>query len=953
MAKAPLLEEDSYFSFKDLKWMLKKRGKVILGIGLLCMIVSSFLGLVKPIHYEAEAYFREKSNTQRGSGVLASFLGKSDSDDSITAIMPSRRVAEQVVQKLCVEGEIKEVKSINIMDTVVKKLFLEKLSIQNRYFFSENNEAMKKLFSQNRDSALTCRLHHYKGGDEFFRSFIIEPLSDRVTYKLWDAKKKYILGTYSLGQDVILNDCSFIVEGPKFIAGELSLKFWPRSVIAEKLKLNIVIKKSKENQKFIYISYKDKDPYLAALIVNQFIASYKEFMDNENISLIKEQISYLQKRQEGLLQEYEEVMQEGAAHMKSYIEKNGVRGISSKDETFTKLECSLNEQLLKVQRNLMILDTKEGIEHIQNNNLSQGLINEKLKLIQERELLQIALQEENAGQEEVFDKRWSAYSEELGHLQNELKLITELQTQLVDPKALELFWEQIKDLLIIQKLGISPFFDEKRADDWLGSLGKYLDNTIHFLKLRENLITERLSYKRTPHKIYQGLDLSSARSIQFNLIGSIQSQTSQSNRLAMASKRLEDTKCDLSTLSSFFSQDEYVKKHLAEASEINFKLQDSYNNSPKEHERLKNSLYLKRVFLEMHVRETNAVNQLQKKLTEQELVLLKINMLELYDQTIMVLEEQIWNLQEKLKSQLQKEEALIKTSMAQLNKDAGCLPLQWLQQEKILISKEINIKIMTELVKTIEAKNIAKNSERMECSAIDEARPPLMPERPYLIQWAFLGLSLGIFGATFTYLLLDLKKGAIATESNIVLQGGRVLGELRNGPEDINTMRRAISFINQNAHLKTIYILGDNFKKSFELMSYLLALQDKRVLFLDASFFDPEESSGGKDFELYLMGHSAVRPLPQSLEEGYDKLATGGYSPFAAEFLNTHKFEELMRSFVDVYDKIIIFIPLTPEAIGLSVTTSNGELILVVSKERLLSELKPYISMKKPVGFFL
>ena len=241
MAKSPLLEEDSYFSFKDLKWMLKKRRKVILGIGLLCMILFSLLGLGKPIHYEAEAYFREKSNTQRGSGVLASFLGKSDGDDSITAIMPSRRVAEQVVQKLCVEGEIKEVESIKIMDTVVKKLFLEKLSIQNRYFFSENNEAMKKLFSRNRDSALTCRLHHYKGGDEFFRSFIIEPLSDRVTYKLWDAKKKYILGTYSLGQDVILNDCSFIVEGPKFIAGELSLKFWPRSVIAEKLKLNIVI----------------------------------------------------------------------------------------------------------------------------------------------------------------------------------------------------------------------------------------------------------------------------------------------------------------------------------------------------------------------------------------------------------------------------------------------------------------------------------------------------------------------------------------------------------------------------------------------------------------------------------------------------------------------------------------------------------------------------------------
>ena len=355
----------------------------------------------------------------------------------------------------------------------------------------------------------------------------------------------------------------------------------------------------------------------------------------------------------------------------------------------------------------------------------------------------------------------------------------------------------------------------------------------------------------------------------------------------------------------------------------------------------------------MHVRETNTVNQLQKKLTEQELVFLKINMLELYNQTIAVIEEQIKGLQKKLKSNLHNAESFIKGSIVEANSQAGSLPMQWLQQEKIAMFKEMNIKVMTELVKTIESKNIAQNIERMESAAIDEARAPLMPERPQLFLWASFGLVAGLIGSLFTCVFIEIKKGLVATEHNLELQGYTALGELKESPEDIDTVRRAISFINQHAHLKTIYIIGDTFKKPFELLAHLLAIQGERVLFLEASCFDPNETSGGKDFELYLIGQNPEVPTPESLQEGYHKLKMGEYSAFATEFMNTHKFKDLLESFVNVYDKIIIFIPLDPVKTVALTATANAEILLVVSKERRLTELAPYIALDKPVGFFL
>lgn len=948
-------KDEFFLSFADLGRIARKKGKFILLLGMLCSLLGIFYAARKPVTYEAKAYFREKNASQSQGSGLAALLGRGGDESNTEPIMVSRRVAEDVVRKLGLNVIITPLSEPNgILENLKKNLFLEKIDLQKKYY-PPRNQAEKKsedfLSLKELKLPFSCNLHHYQG-DAFYRSLIIEPLLHSSQYKVWDEKEK-CLGLYQLGQKVVLDDCTFTLEGENTIAQRFALTLLPVTTVAEDLKGSLDIARDKQHTKFLYITYKDQDPHKAALVVNQFISSYKQFLNEEHKKNVGEQLQYLQERQSQLVHDLDRLMYDNADQLKEHIISHGFEGLERKGGYLEKLADKFNSRLLEIACELSMLDTKEGIELSTDNSAAIQMLNEKRILVQDRELLQISLQEQKAGQEEDFEKNWALYRTELSDIRKEMRALEQLQKRLSDPKALAEFWEKLNDKNLIEKFGANPFQGNSDVTEWMFHLEKYLENKSRFLKMREKLINEKLSYKKSPEAIYKGIDLVAARKIQHSLIEKIQQQASTSATLALASKRLDDEKCDIASLSASLNADGLVAEHIKTAAEINYSLKDPYNNSPKDFERLKGRLDIVRAFLQLHVKEAAAMSKLQKKLMEHELLILKVNTLDLFNQKIAVYEEQLGNMQNAHKKKLQKEAELIHKELDRLNTRASKMPLHWLQQEKIEMLKKMNQGIHTELVKSIEAKNISQNIERLESTAIDDARVPLMPKRPRLLLWASLGLIAGILGSSFTLTAFEIKKGLVVTKENLALQGYKVFGTLKGNEEDIHALRRAVSFVKESPLMKRIYVLGAKAPDSFDLMAHLLTLQGEKVLLIEASWFDKELKEQKADLELYLLGHQNTKPVPEAMQGGYDRLTTGPYSAFASELMNARKFEELMASFERMYDRLIVFLPLAVQATGAPEAVSKADLLLLSANNLRFPDLTDYLSSSKPLGFFV
>lgn len=936
-------EDEFFLSFSDIKGIMKKKAMVIIAVGFLCAVVGFIYTATRPVVYEAKALFREKgSSSSVAASGLAAFFGKGGDDASPECIMLSRRVTEDVIKQLKLNVIVDHGEDKSLVMCLKKNLYLEWAHLSRRYFPPHEKKGMAATFFEEKAPSLSCTLHAF-AGDAFYRELVVKPLKDE-RFQLIDNESQQDLGTYKLREKISLDNCSFTIEGP--LVAEANILLLSTLKVADALDGKIVIKRDKLQPKFMNISLIHKDPQMAAAIVNQLIASYKSFLNEEHTQLVLGQLSYLQERQGQLVGQFEGLMSEHANYMQSVIRQHGFAGLDRKSGALEKQYDQYKLRLLQIEAERSMLDSHEGVEFLAQNAIGQKLFMEKQGLVQDKELLQLALKEQQAGQESALEESWANYSAELEEIAHEQAMIGELKSRLDKPVELAEYWESIKNLQFTQKFGVRPFFDENRVTEWLAHLNKYLDNLSEHLLMRQKLMTERLFYKKHPTTLFQGMDLQSAKKIQSVLIDSIQMCDSRRHKLNLAHERLLDKQTDLASLGSALEADPLVADHLKEATEINCRLQDSYNNSTKDITRLKSRLDVTRAFLQMHVKETSAVVNLQKKIHEEELVQLKIATLELLNQKIAVLEQQLWSLQRSQNKKLGRESEIIQREIEKTNMRASVLPLQWMRQEKLEMFKTMNVNIIGELVKAIETKNISQHLEKMESSAIDMARAPLMPKKPRLMLFSALGLVLGLIGAAVVSIIRELLAGLPVTEENLRLLGGTVFGKLAGDERDMRALRSAIALLKQRPCDKRVIIVAGSFSESFDAMAHLLAIQGERVLLIDTTWFNEKEQELSSDFELYIRGERFMRPTPIAMDAGYDRLTTGRYSSFAAELTNSMRWEELVASFESIYDRVLIVMPLPYTHL----LAMSGVQLRVV-KEARLSELKPL--WDSVGGFFL
>jgi hypothetical protein len=369
---------------------------------------------------------------------------------------------------------------------------------------------------------------------------------------------------------------------------------------------------------------------------------------------------------------------------------------------------------------------------------------------------------------------------------------------------------------------------------------------------------------------------------------------------------MKDKAFEPSSLSSFLS-DPVSQEIITKAGNLALMLKDQVNRSQRELERIENDLDQQRNFLMMHVEQMLQLLKLREELFREKLLSIQNMQLELIQQKIGVLQKHLNDYITSRTNNLKQDKISIEQQQIALKQEMAKLPNQWASEQLIELHTEMTQKLIEEIAKLVESKNISTNLDVTLSAPLDKAQPPIHPQSPLLLVFALLGGLGGAAAVCASIFFNTAYQGAPATEQNIKLLGGIVGGSL-GGNQTVDGMQQIMaSLMNQNkgksgGHSLLLMIShGEDYSVP---MVGLLAKSCTRLLFIKA----------GKATEgliAYLEGKISTCPIIKSPE--YDTILLGE-GAFHNELLTGAKFKKLLEDLTLNYAWVVFASRCTPSS---------------------------------------
>ena len=310
---------------------------------------------------------------------------------------------------------------------------------------------------------------------------------------------------------------------------------------------------------------------------------------------------------------------------------------------------------------------------------------------------------------------------------------------------------------------------------------------------------------------FQGIDLDMANQLYLDYSQQLNEMEVNSVHYQFIISQIQDPQFEISTLSSVLN-DTVSHNIINKAVELDLKKLDQANRSQKEIDRLKEDLALQRQYLRYHVEQNLQLLSIKQKIVFDKLAALQQIKMELLDQRVLVLNQHLThyikdrienNLQEK--SSLEHQQKTVKSRMEEM-------PTQWASNKLIDLHLEMSTKMVEEITKLVESKNISSHIDLNQSAPLDISIAPLLPTNPHIILFTLLGafcgglLSLafslpkGIFRDTelSINLLKQLNVSAIGPISTFDQETlFRIIGWLNTRTTPSNKGKTAFLFLNQ------------------------------------------------------------------------------------------------------------------------------------------------------------
>lgn len=391
---------------------------------------------------------------------------------------------------------------------------------------------------------------------------------------------------------------------------------------------------------------------------------------------------------------------------------------------------------------------------------------------------------------------------------------------------------------------------------------------------------------------FQGLNLATAKELYVDYNKQLNTLEGEILQQHFILDQIKDPEFEVSSLSTILN-DSVSNEMVSKASTLLLSLRDQRNRSARDQERLKNELDVQKGFLALHLKQTMQLLELRQRL----------------------LQEKITTLLEITKGLIKQERAVLEQHQEGLQLEMAKLPKKWVSQRLIDQQMEMNKRMVEEITKLVETKNITSNLELIQSAPVDIALVPLKPRPPYILLFTGLGAFVGAFLTLAFAMVQSIRKGIKVTEENLRLAGQKVLGTLSmqsrqssiDHDHDLALFRRIILFLEKTKdefmfpERDAVLVIGQGPDYSPDL-ARVMAKKGLRVLLMPL-FFDNASMNDKQGLLSYLEG-KIERPAIQKMGE-YDILPSGGICRYADEYIGSRRFIDLLHNLKENYDWVI------------------------------------------------
>jgi uncharacterized protein involved in exopolysaccharide biosynthesis len=888
-------EEEYKIPLSDLIKTAKQKKGTIAFYALSCAVIMGGYSLAKPVIYQSEATFKEKSNSRpsMNSSSLASILlsgMNSSSQSEAKTMMSSRKLMKEVAKNLNLQAILSDATDKEGMWKRIK----ENLVIEYTYF----RDFKKRPLPDKAPTLITTNIV-YPG--EIPLSLKVNFDSDS-TFQILDSENRKI-STGRIGTPFSTHEYAFTfkrVHDGALSGKTYNLTLLPLNDVAKGLSEQVKISSDKEDPLLLKLAYQNRDRQLASAILNELMSSYQNYLKEEQLRISNEQISYLNRREEEMGNNLKSMIESYASKLSNDVSSVGYADSEKAMDFFTDQLQQYREKTLMVDLMLKrltgVLDKDSKLQmdayfqEDSNPSFLNRIVEEMCRLKQEGDCIELAIRSASS---EGLEKWQAALPEQVAAIEDIRKchgdactLLAQLEKgefpknkiHLLDNEKYKvgIWFSQLKEIEEEWKNAATLTEKEKKKEEWFlfkEQFAAYLSNLVNFLEVNEKSIHERLSHQQAPQTDFQGINPDTVKELYITYINQQSELEGQILQYTFLIDELKDPNFEISSLSSLIT-DSVTRELVDNASELVLGLQDDANRSSKEKERMKNDLQIKRKFLGIHLNQTIDLLKLQIDLIKEKVLALQNANLGLIRQQTTILEKQLSDSIRTHIRNLQEERKLISENEEELKQEMSALPQKWASEKMIEQQLKLNAAMVEEVTKLVESKNITSNLEMIQSAPIDAAIPRIRPQRPNVILFTVIGGILGGLLSACAIIANSLIRGFPASKENLELYGMHVAGMLsKDKVQNVKSLKRLISFFNHSHQqsLSLLFVRGQKYD-CLQQTAQLLQMKGDSVLLLKENLLNQPIVPYYEKLTKYLDGTTA---LPIDKGETCDILSLG------------------------------------------------------------------------------
>lgn len=957
-------DSDFFLSFSDLVNICKRKKNNILFCCAFLALLSAFFTLTRPIEYAAESTFREKGISEAGlSKSLSSFiLGNGDGNESeAVTMMKSRKLMEELVKRMHLQGNV--VKKERIDPFRVLSLMKKNLAVEYAYFKKKKTPAVATPPAE------------LKVIDIFYPEEIPATydlvFSSPNEFEVSDQTKK-VIATGRLGTPVTIGTSQFTVvreggESPQYSTFMVVLH--PLAPTAKEYSQKFNIDCDRSDKGLLKLQYANGNRHLAALHLNALMEIYQDHSNKEHQRIANFQIGYLEKRHDEMSQDLEKLMYNHAHGLSSDVTSCGHHSIekamefrASNLQEYKRKLLSINLEIQRFKKakedgeefydkfisetNPLVINTLSGqIRDLKQESDSLGLV---IRNFKENDIVE--LEEDFSQQLKQIEENKLCTKEAkilLASLDTQ-KTLPEVPVLLNHPKLMVKFW--------VEKLMLASDEDQKNCRT---NLKSYLENLIHFLDVQQRSIEERLAHQQPAKGEFEGINLNTARELFLSYSREMNDAQSRIAQHKYIVSQMEDPGFELTSLSTVL-QDSVSAEMIGRASSLILSLRDADNRSSKEQERLKSELEIQKSFLANHINQTIKLLELREKLLKTKIRALQTANLALIQEQISILQEHMSEYIVNRLSSLEEEKELLTNYTQELQEEMALLPAKWMAGRLIDQQLNVNLKMVEEVTKLVESKNISNHLETIQSAPIDVAIAPLHPKPPRIILFTLLGAGLGAFLGLSWVIISSIASGIQASEANLRLAGQHVSGSVIRSyssiekepllDKDLETLRRLFSFLlppkKEGTPLtkeKFALLIEGKGPRYAANLAELMFKTGLKILLMPISFDEESDSEELPGLLQYLEGSADQPKIVHG--KAFDFISAGGICRFSNELISSPRLEKLMDTLAERYDFILAVSHASPNSAEAEALLEKFNLAVITLTGETLDELKGCIQL--------